>query len=52
MMRDNLSCKQNPQSLVSGTEGSQTRIACQPQHDQICRHGRQPLAVPVSIFIL
>ncbi|XP_053229817.1 nuclear protein AMMECR1 isoform X2 [Podarcis raffonei] len=31
-IKDNLSCKQNPQSLVSGTEGSQTRIACQPQH--------------------
>ncbi|XP_035179601.1 AMME syndrome candidate gene 1 protein [Oxyura jamaicensis] len=31
-LKDNLSCKQNPRSLIRGTEGSQTRIACQPQH--------------------
>ncbi|XP_068061036.1 nuclear protein AMMECR1 isoform X3 [Anomalospiza imberbis] len=33
-LKDNLSCKQNPWSLIRGTEGSQTRVACQPQHGE------------------
>ncbi|XP_066190137.1 nuclear protein AMMECR1 isoform X2 [Sylvia atricapilla] len=33
-LKDNLSCKPNPWSLIRGTEGSQTRIACQPQHGE------------------
>ncbi|XP_074863550.1 nuclear protein AMMECR1 isoform X1 [Carettochelys insculpta] len=31
-LKDNLPCKQNSRSLISRTEGSQKRIACQPQH--------------------
>ncbi|XP_029815008.1 LOW QUALITY PROTEIN: AMME syndrome candidate gene 1 protein [Manacus vitellinus] len=38
-LKDNLSCKQNPRSLIRGTEGSQTRIACQPQHGGSGRAG-------------